>query len=165
MKRFILFLAALVSTVGVQAQSPEERGAARKGQLMLADPFILEDDGWFYIYGTQAEDGIVVYRSRDLKHWSDRCGNARNSLALHKDDVWGDFYFWAPEVYKIVEGRYLMTYSAEEHICYAESDSPCGPFVQREQRPYLGENGIDSSILSTMTVRHICSGCVSRPET
>lgn len=146
MKRFILFFAALVSTVGVQAQLPEERGAAREGQLMLADPFILEDDGWFYIYGTQAEDGIVVYRSRDLKHWSDRCGNARNSLALHKDDVWGDFYFWAPEVYKIAEGRYLMTYSAEEHICYAESDSPCGPFVQREQRPYLGENGIDSSI-------------------
>ena len=64
----------------MQAQSHEEQGAARKGQLMLADPFILEDDGWFYIYGTQAEDGIVVYRSRDLKHWSDRCGNARNSL-------------------------------------------------------------------------------------
>ena len=41
----------------------------------------------------------------------------------------------------------VMTYSAEEHICYAESDSPCGPFVQREQRPYLPEEkGIDSHI-------------------
>ena len=39
-----------------------------------------------------------------------------------------------------------MTYSAEEHICYAESDSPCGPFVQREKRPYMEEKGIDSSI-------------------
>jgi beta-xylosidase len=39
-----------------------------------------------------------------------------------------------------------MTYSAEEHICYAESDSPCGPFVQSEKRPYLPEEkGIDSS--------------------
>ena len=39
-----------------------------------------------------------------------------------------------------------MTYSAEEHICYAEADSPCGPFVQREKRPYLPEEkGIDSS--------------------
>ncbi|MBQ5899202.1 MAG: family 43 glycosylhydrolase, partial [Alistipes sp.] len=33
-----------------------------------------------------------------------------------------------------------------EHICYAESDSPCGPFVQRQKRPYLpDEKGIDSS--------------------
>ena len=77
MKRFILFFAALVSTVGVQAQLPEERGAAREGQLMLADPFILEDDGWFYIYGTQAEDGIVVYRSRDLKQCPQFAGPAQ----------------------------------------------------------------------------------------
>ena len=55
------------------------------------------------------------------------------------------FQFWAPDVYKIGE-RYIMTYSAEEHICYAEADSPCGPFVQSEKRPYLpNEKGIDSS--------------------
>ena len=138
-----MFAAAVPSAL---AQQPAEGVAAREGQLLLADPFILEDDGWYYIYGTHADDGIVVYRSRDMRHWSDRCGNARNALALHKDDVWGDRFFWAPEVYKLGEGRYLMTYSAEEHICYAESDSPCGPFVQREQRPYLDEKGIDSSI-------------------
>ncbi|MCI5717120.1 MAG: glycoside hydrolase family 43 protein [Alistipes sp.] len=139
----MMFAAAVPSAL---AQQPAEGVAAREGQLLLADPFILENDGWYYIYGTHADDGIVVYRSRDMRHWSDRCGNARNALALHKDDVWGDRFFWAPEVYKLGEGRYLMTYSAEEHICYAESDSPCGPFVQREQRPYLDEKGIDSSI-------------------
>ena len=121
-------------------------GRAVEGQLMLADPFILEDDGWYYIYGTHAGDGIVVYRSQDMKSWSDRCGNAQNKLALHKDDVWGEKWFWAPEVYKVGD-KYLMTYSAEEHICYAESNSPCGPFVQSEKRPYLPqEKGIDSSI-------------------
>lgn len=141
----IIFLAAC----GICAAHSQDRfsgdGAAREGQLMLADPFVLEDDGWFYIYGTQAGDGIVVYRSRDMKSWSGLCGNASGSLALHKDDVWGEKWFWAPEVYRIGD-RYLMTYSAEEHICYAESDSPCGPFVQREKRPYLDEKGIDSSI-------------------
>lgn len=147
MRRFITVLSLLTLFICQSwAQGVAEvSGAAREGQLMLADPFVLEDDGWFYIYGTGADDGIVVYRSRDLKTWSDRCGNAAEHLALHKDDVWGEKWFWAPEVYKVGD-RYLMTYSAEEHICYAESDSPCGPFVQREKRPYLDEKGIDSSI-------------------
>ena len=64
MKKFILFLAALVSTVGVQAQSPEERGAARKGQLMLADPFILEDDGSGW-YKVDIGGGVTGYVSSD----------------------------------------------------------------------------------------------------
>lgn len=143
--RAILFILLSLAAPAARAQSPQQGVAAREGQLLLADPFVLEDDGWYYIYGTHADDGIVVYRSRDLKHWSGRCGNARNGLALHMDDVWGERFFWAPEVYKVGD-RYLMTYSAEEHICYAESDSPCGPFVQREKRPYLDEKGIDSSI-------------------
>ena len=142
MKRIVsLFLALL--PIALQAQT-EGRGPEPR-QLMLADPYVLEDDGWYYIYGTHAADGIVVYRSRDMQEWSDRCGNAKNQLALHRDDVWGEKWFWAPEVYKVGD-RYLMTYSAEEHICYAESDSPCGPFVQKQKRPYLPEEkGIDSS--------------------
>ena len=143
MKRIIYIILAIMPFVA-QAQS-EGRGP-EKGQLMLADPYVLEDDGWYYIYGTHADDGIVVYRSRDLQTWSDRCGNAKNRLALHKDDVWGERWFWAPEVYRVGD-KYIMTYSAEEHICYAESDSPCGPFVQSEKRPYLPEEkGIDSHI-------------------
>lgn len=143
MRRLILILFMLLPSL-LWAQ--REARSAVEGQLMLADPYVLEDDGWYYIYGTHAEDGIVVYRSRDLREWSDRCGNATNHLALHKDDVWGERWFWAPEVYKVGD-KYLMTYSAEEHICYAESDSPCGPFVQREKRQYLPEEkGIDSHI-------------------
>ncbi len=144
---FSLCLISLLSSA-VMAQSSAtapRAGYAVKNQLMLADPYILEDDGWYYIYGTHAADGIVVYRSKDMKSWSDLCGNAKGGLALHKDDVWGDKWFWAPEVYRVGD-KYLMTYSCEEHICYAESDSPCGPFVQKEQKPYLEEKGIDSSI-------------------
>ncbi len=144
MKRIIYIIFAILPFVA-RAQQGSGRGP-EQGQLMLADPYVLEDDGWYYIYGTHAEDGIVVYRSRDLQTWSDRCGNAKNHLALHKDDVWGERWFWAPEVYKVGD-RYIMTYSAEEHICYAESDSPCGPFVQRVKRPYMSEEkGIDSHI-------------------
>ena len=63
----MIFAAAVPSAL---AQQPAEGVAAREGQLLLADPFILEDDGWYYIYGTHADDGIVVYRSRDMRHWA-----------------------------------------------------------------------------------------------
>ena len=140
---FMLFVSLFAGVMSLFAQSA---GSAVEGQLLLADPCVLEDDGWYYIYGTHSNDGIVVYRSRDMLTWSDLCGNAKGGLALHKDDVWGEKWFWAPEVYKIGD-KYFMTYSAEEHICFAESDSPCGPFVQSEKRPYLpDEKGIDSHI-------------------
>lgn len=140
------FLVLALAILGLMPSAARQVGEAVEGQLLLADPFLLKDGGWYYIYGTHAADGIVVYRSKDLKSWSDRCGNAKNALALHKDDVWGDKMFWAPEVYKVGDS-YLMTYSCEEHICYAESSSPMGPFVQRVHQPYLPqEKGIDSSI-------------------
>lgn len=140
------FLVLALAILGLMPSPARQVGEAVEGQLLLADPFLLKDGGWYYIYGTHAADGIVVYRSKDLKSWSNRCGNAKNALALHKDDVWGDKMFWAPEVYKVGD-RYLMTYSCEEHICYAESSSPMGPFVQRVHQPYLPqEKGIDSSI-------------------
>ncbi len=144
MKQFLFTLFAVV-LFAFPASAQSADGSAVDGQLLLADPFILEDEGWYYIYGTHSADGIVVYRSQDLKSWSDLCGNAEGGLALHKNDSWGEKWFWAPEVYKIGK-KYVMTYSAEEHICYAESDSPCGPFIQSEKRPYLEEKGIDSSI-------------------
>lgn len=147
MNRFSLLLVFVFAVVSLSAQNTTNAvGSAVENQLLLADPCVLEDDGWYYIYGTHSDSGIVVYRSRDMRSWSDLCGNAKGGLALHKDDVWGEKWFWAPEVYKIGD-KYFMTYSAEEHICYAESDSPCGPFIQRDKRPYLpNEKGIDSHI-------------------
>ena len=54
-------------------------------------------------------------------------------------------WFWAPEVYKIGD-RFIMYYSAEEHICMAEASSPLGPFVQKEQKPMREHNGIDNHL-------------------
>ena len=145
----------------------ENRGVALPGQMMLADPFILEHDGWYYIYGTEAADGIVVYRSRDMKKWSPRCGNAQKGLALHKDDVWGNSLFWAPEVYRRGD-KFIMTYSCDLHICCAEADSPCGPFVQKVQRPYLPDGQViyasifveDDGRAYIFWVRFMCGGNV-----
>ncbi len=112
-----------------------------KSQVQLADPFIMLHDNLYYAYGTNAADGIQVYTSTDLLEWT----KAQN-LALHKDDTYGEKWFWAPEVY-FVKGKFYMYYSAEEHICAAISDSPLGPFVQEDKKPMIeGEKTIDNSL-------------------
>ena len=116
----------------------------------LADPFILFHDNLYYAYGTGAANGIVVMTSHDLKRWR-RVENGRNGLALHKNDSYGEKWFWAPEVYH-VNGTFYMYYSAEEHICVATSQSPLGPFKQKEKKPMLeGEKRlITPCLLMTM---------------
>jgi beta-xylosidase len=106
----------------------------------LGDPFILLHDGTYYAYGTHAADGIEVYTSADLNSWR------LHGLALSKNDVWADRWFWAPEVYE-VDGTFYMYYSADEHICAATSQSPLGPFVQTVKEPMLpDEKSIDNSL-------------------
>lgn len=108
--------------------------------VYLADPFILMDNGTYYMYGTGHPDGIRVLTSDDLKNWS---VPDRSPFALHKSDSYGKEGFWAPEVYKIGD-EYLMYYTAECHICAAFSKSPLGPFIQKKQEPI--EVGIDNSL-------------------
>lgn len=106
----------------------------------LGDPFILLSGGTYYAYGTHSADGIEVYRSDNLKTWR------YHGLALRKEDVWADRWFWAPEVYEW-NGTYYMYYSADEHICVATSASPLGPFRQAAKKPMLpGEKSIDHSL-------------------
>ncbi len=126
----LLISQSVVAKVGV---APEER-------VQLADPFIMLDNGTYYAYGTHNRNGIEYYTSTNLKEW--RYGG----LALHKNDSYGEKWFWAPEVYRI-NGKYYMYYTAEKHICVATSSSPTGPFVQQVQEPMLpGNNIIDNTL-------------------
>lgn len=113
--------------------------------IPLADPYILTDDtdGMYYAYGTHATDGIEVYTSTDLNHWS------RVGLALSSTNTTESRWFWAPEVYKRGD-TYYMFYSANEHLYLATSTSPIGPFIQsggRLMHDLIGdEKCIDSSV-------------------
>lgn len=141
MKRLFLLTAALFATVGAMSEPADN---LRK--VPLADPFILLYDGIYYAYGTGAESGIEVWVSRDMVSWERGEGGARESLALHRADVWGDKWFWAPEVYRLKD-RFYMYFTAEEHICVAVSDSPLGPFVQQEKKPLIAdEKCIDNTL-------------------
>ena len=109
--------------------------------VTLADPFIMLYDNLYYAYGTNSDVGIEVYTSNDLKEWAKAA-----DLALHKDNSYGDRWFWAPEVY-FVNDKFYMYYSADEHICVATSDSPLGPFKQDDKKPMIeNEKTIDNSL-------------------
>ena len=64
--------------------------------MTLADPFIMLYHNTYYAYGTNSDEGIEVYTSNDLREWK------LKGLALNKKDVWGERWFWAPEVYEIM---------------------------------------------------------------
>ena len=65
-------------------------------EIQLADPTIYYDEGVYYLTGTLMGNGFRMYQSTDLVHWT-LCGNASEGLALHKNDVFGDKWFWAPK--------------------------------------------------------------------
>ncbi len=139
----LFLLVSCKNTVSTDRSDELNRFSGEK--VPLADPFILLHNNVYYAYGTGAADGIAVVVSDDLKTWK-RAENTQNGLALHKNDSYGEKWFWAPEVYYI-NGQFYMYYTAEEHICVAVSDSPLGPFRQEQQRPMLeGEKAIDNTL-------------------
>ncbi len=106
----------------------------KKEQINIRDPFILYENGKYYLYGTRARGfgrrtgGFDVYISEDLENWSDpsECFDSEKH-GLNSDAN------WAPEVHKY-NGKYYMfaTFTQENglrgtySLC---SDSPTGPFV------------------------------------
>ena len=89
-----------------------------------ADPFVLLDDGVYYLYSTNdGANGYIVYTSTDLINWQAR------GYAMKKNGA-AQGSFWAPEV--IREGdTYYMVYTSKERIGIAVSDSPLGPFIDK----------------------------------
>lgn len=132
--------AASVLLLTAPVSLSHERSENQEAGVEFADPFILLDGDTYYAYGTMGNRGIEVYTSSDLKHWE------HAGLALDKEDSYADRWFWAPEVYRVGD-RYMMYYSADEHICVAEGRSPLGPFVQEKRLPmFTSEKAIDNSL-------------------
>lgn len=138
---YLLFIGVFIIASSCKGVDKADETIRYTTPVSLGDPFIMLHQGVYYAYGTQAEDGIEVYTSDNLEEWE-----KAPALALHKDNSFGDKWFWAPEVY-YVNGKFYMYYTAEEHMCAATSDSPLGPFIQEVKKPMLeGEKTIDNSL-------------------
>lgn len=102
--------------------------------LSLADPYILLHQGIYYAYGTSGDQGIEVYTSSDLRHWTSQ------GFALRREHTTCPRWFWAPEVYE-ANGRFLMYFSGNEKIRAAWADTPTGPFHEQPSGPLFAEEG------------------------
>lgn len=103
-------------------------------KINLRDPFVLYEDGKYYMYGTRAKHfgkkvgGFDVYVSTDLENWSapQECFNSKE-YDLNYD------VNWAPEVHKH-NGAYYMfaTFTRKNNnlrgTYILRADSPLGPF-------------------------------------
>lgn len=103
-------------------------------EINIRDPFVLVQDGTYYMYGTRAANfgtrtgGFDVYTSTDLAEWSD-------PIPVFDSEKYGmnRGVNWAPEVH-VYRGAYYMfaTFTREDglHATYVlRADSPLGPFV------------------------------------
>lgn len=102
--------------------------------INIRDPFVFEENGTYYLYGTRAENfgqkvgGFDVYISTDLKEWNEPIPCFQSELYNLNRQV-----NWAPEVHKF-NGSYYMfaTFTKENGLrgTYAlRSESPTGPFL------------------------------------
>lgn len=111
--------------------------AAQSTSFHFADPSIFVHQGKYYLYGTgdqNAGQGFRVYVSEDMKNW--KLSALNDGYALKKGEAFGSTGFWAPQVFQH-GGKFYMAYTANENIAIAESNSPVGPFTQKEKTPLL----------------------------
>ncbi len=108
----------------------------KASEINIRDPFVLIDDGKYYLYGTRAKDfgkgvgGFDVYVSDDMENWSEpaECFDSEKYGMNTSAN-------WAPEVYKY-NGKYYMfaTFTREMgwRATYSlVSDTPTGPFTPK----------------------------------
>ncbi len=106
----------------------------KKEDINIRDPFILFENGIYYLYGTRAKDfgtkvgGFDVYTSTDLENWSEpkECFDSAK-FGLNRQ------VNWAPEVHRYNNSYYMFATFTDKnemrgtHILKA--DNPCGPFI------------------------------------
>ena len=108
--------------------------------INIRDPFVLFEDGTYYLYGTRGKNfgqktaGFDVYTSADLETWSDPAvcfDSAANGCNRNVN--------WAPEVHKYRGGYYMFaTFTAESDLrgtYILKADSPRGPFLPWSEGP------------------------------
>lgn len=112
----------------------------------IGDPFVMIHNGVYYMYATSSANGFCVWSGSSLDNLQPQglCYLAQNSFGIN--------CFWAPEVVRRADGKFVMFFTARDarldslRVGVALADSPLGPFVDIADNP-LGNDGatIDAS--------------------
>lgn len=111
----------------------------RRKEVNIRDPYILQHEGLYYMYGTRSAtcwgpaDGFDCYISEDLEEWEGPL-----EIFRRPEGFFADREYWAPECLYDEGGFYLITtFGAENRkkgIYVLRSDSPTGPFKPYSDR-------------------------------
>lgn len=122
----------------------------KTNEINIRDPYVLVDNGHYYLYGTRSlstwgkMDGFDVYVSTDLKNWT-----GPTEIFHRPTGFWADQNFWAPECYHVGNEYRLITTLGDGHeksINLLTASSPVGPFTYQGRLTTQGDNCIDGTI-------------------
>lgn len=125
------------------------------------DPTIIkcEEDGFFYLYGTEDTHNMPIYRSRNLIDWI-FVGTAFTEASRPKCVGPGtgesgnqSAGMWAPDI-NYINGQYVLYYgigvwgqgNIKSGVAVATSDRPEGPFIDRGVILTPATQGVNNSI-------------------
>ncbi len=110
-----------------------------RGDINIRDPYVLVDDGKYYLYGTRSEtcwgpaNGFDCYVSSDLKEFEGPI-----EIFNRSEDFFATEKFWAPECYRRGDDYYFVTTlggdGIKTGIYVLKSDCPVGPFELYSKR-------------------------------
>lgn len=131
----------------------------KNSEINIRDPFVLSENGVYYMYGTRAANfgrktgGFDVYKSTDLENWNEPVQVFCSEKAgLNADSN------WAPEVHKYKDRYYMFATFQQENgnrgTYSLVSDAPDGEFKVLSKKAltpeewmsldgtlYIGRNG------------------------
>jgi beta-xylosidase len=139
----VIILVALLALPGCAEEDYPDTGSSTfKNPVYDAnfpDPHIIRADGKYYAYSTNASGANVpTLRSENLVDWT------VGEDAMPELAPWtAPGKTWAPEVLHRRDGKYVLYYTAasaasgKQCIGHALSNSPGGPFVDRDEEPFI----------------------------
>ena len=115
-------------------------GLLRNEDINIRDPYVLNYDGQYYLYGTRGStcwgkaDGFDCYVGSDLVNWSEAIE------IFHNDgSFWADRNYWAPEVHYFKGDFYMFATFNAAGVCKGtqilKAHSPRGPFKIHSDGP------------------------------
>jgi len=128
-KRMIILVLVFILPFSFSIAKSTQKGEA----VYLADPTVFYFNNLYFLYGTErnSEKGFPVLVSKDLIHWKSPKEKINFGYALMKGkQTFGSSGFWAPQIFAYNK-KFYMLYTANENIALAESNSPYGPFTQK----------------------------------
>ena len=135
-------LAAIMSQTGcVSSRKAIPDATITRADFRIRDPFVLAEDGIYYLYESKPWDGgrgVFVRMSTDLEHWTEKRQVMRVADDLPVRKV------WAPEVHKYNGAYYLFVTLTMAQGAYAIAPlvpgrekmvSPRGTWVYKAESP------------------------------